>query len=247
MSEKGFFHELGRTLGDFLVPRRCPFCGALLSRGETMCPRCADTLPYTEDRAVRTGPFGRCAAPLWYEGRVREAILAFKFKGKMGGLDCFGQLMAQCAAEEFGGEFDAVTWVPVSRLRRGRRRYDQSRLLAASLCVDWHTVPVETLRKIVDNPPQSGLTDAAARRANVLGVYEAVDRATVAGKRWLLVDDIVTSGATLSECVRVLREAGAADVVCLTLADAGDRGKKQRPICKHTVTNGKNRENSIAK
>ncbi len=172
MSEKGFLSGLNRAIGDFLMPRRCPFCGALPGRGETMCARCRNTLPYTEGRALRKGPFGRCAAPLWYEGSVREAILAFKFKGKMGGLDCFGQLMAQCAAEEFGGEFDAVTWVPVSRKRLGKRRYDQSRLLAASLCVDWHTVPVETLRKNVDNPPQSGLTDAAARRANVLGVYE---------------------------------------------------------------------------
>ena len=226
MSEKGFFSGLSRAVGDFLAPRRCPFCGALISRGELLCARCADTLPYTEGRALRTGPFGRCAAPLWYEGSVREAILAFKFKGRMGGLDCFGQLMARCAAEEFGGEFDAVTWVPVSRKRQGRRHFDQSRLLAASLCVDWHTVPVATLRKIVDNPPQSGLGEAAARRANVLGVYEPVDRSVIAGKRWLLVDDIVTSGATLSECVRVLMEAGAADVVCLTLADAGDRGKK---------------------
>ena len=226
MSGTGFFSGLSRAIGDFLAPRRCPFCGALISRGELLCARCAATLPYTEGRAVRTGPFGRCAAPLWYEGRARDAILAFKFKGRMGGLDCFGQMMARCAAEEFGGEFDAITWVPVSGKRLGKRRFDQSRLLAASLCVDWHTVPVPTLRKIVDNPPQSGIAEAAARRANVLGVYEPTDRAVIAGRRWLLVDDIVTSGATLSECVRVLREAGAADVVCLTLARAaGDREK----------------------
>ena len=91
------------------------------------------------------------------------------------------------------------------------------RLLAASLCVDWHVAPVETLRKAVDNPAQSGLTDAEHRRANVLGVYEALPE-NVRDKRLLLIDDIVTTGSTLTECVRVLREAGAADVVCLTLA-----------------------------
>ena len=90
-------------------------------------------------------------------------------------------------------------------------------LLAASLCVDWHVAPVETLRKAVDNPAQSGLTDAEHRRANVLGVYEALPE-NVRDKRLLLIDDIVTTGSTLTECVRVLREAGAADVVCLTLA-----------------------------
>ena len=83
--------------------------------------------------------------------------------------------------------------------------------------------PQETLRKITDNPPQSGLDDSAARRANVLNVYEAVEPAAIRGKRFLLIDDILTTGATLSECVRILREAGAADVVCLTLAMVRDK------------------------
>ena len=61
--------------------------------------------------------FARCAAPFYYEGPVRQAILNFKFRGKVGALECFGSLMAQCAAEHFSGEFDAITWVPVSKKR----------------------------------------------------------------------------------------------------------------------------------
>lgn len=209
--------EIGKSLGEFFFPRRCPFCGGATG-GELMCQKCRDTLPVTEGHALQKGTFGRCASPLWYEGGVRRAILNYKFKGRLGALDCFGQLMAQCAAEELGGEFDAVTWVPISKKRLRKRHFDQSRYLAASLCVDWHVTPVETLRKTVDNPPQSGTADRAKRRANVLGVYEAVDPEKIAGKRWLLVDDVITTGATLTECVRVLKEAGAADVVCLTLA-----------------------------
>ena len=87
--------------------------------------------------------------------------------------------MADCAARWYSGEFDTVTWVPVSRKRLRQRGFDQSRLLAASLCVDWHVAPVETLRKAVDNPAQSGLTDAEHRRANVLGVYEALPENSV--------------------------------------------------------------------
>ena len=155
---------------------------------------------------------------------MREAILAFKFKGRLEALECFGSLMAQTAAETFSGEFDAVTWVPVSRRRLRKRGYDQARYLCASLCVDWHTEPQETLRKVRDNPAQSGLEDAAARRANVLGVYEAVKPEEIAGKRFLLVDDICTTGATLGECVRVLKAAGAAEVVCLTLAVTREDG-----------------------
>ena len=149
---------------------------------------------------------------------MRKAILDYKFKGRLGGLDCFGSMMAATAAEAYSGEFDAVTWVPVSKKRLRKRGFDQARYLTASLCVDWHTAPLETLRKITDNPPQSGIDDAAARRANVLGVYEAVSPEQFAGKRLLLVDDICTTGATLGECARALKEAGAADVMCLTLA-----------------------------
>lgn len=209
-------NRLNRQAMDFFFPRHCPFCGRVVGK-ELLCTECGKKLPYTREQAVSRGSYGRCAAPLYYEDAVREAILNYKFQGKTGGLDCFGMLMAQCAAEEYMDCFDTVTWVPVSRRRLRKRGFDQSRMLAASLCVDWHTQPVETLRKTEDNPPQSGLEDAAARRANVLGVYEAVPE-NVCGRRLLLVDDILTTGATLTECVRVLREAGAADVVCLTLA-----------------------------
>ena len=71
--------------------------------------------------------------------------------------------------------------------------------------------------RVSSAPSFSPAEEAAARRANVLGVYEALPE-NVRDKRLLLIDDIVTTGSTLTECVRVLREAGAADVVCLTLA-----------------------------
>ena len=67
---------------------------------------------------------------------------------------------------------------------------------------------------------QSGLSDDAARRANVLGAYAAVDPELVEGRRVLLIDDVITTGATISECARILRTVGAKEVVCATLARA---------------------------
>lgn len=215
----GFNDELNKITDNLLgvfFPRKCPFCGKLTGK-TLLCETCGAALPWCEE--VRQGAdFGRCTAPLYYEGQVRDAILAFKFKAKLGGLDAFGRLMAQTAAERYSGEFDAITWVPVSKKRLKKRGFDQARYLTASMCVDWHVAPLETLRKMTDNPPQSGLEDAAARRANVLGVYEAVSPEQFAGKRLLLVDDICTTGSTLGECARVLKAAGAAEVLCLTLA-----------------------------
>ena len=210
-------NKLSRGILDFFFPRRCPFCGAVAGK-ELLCKKCLRSLPFTGEHAVREGTFGRCAAPLYYEDRVREAILQFKFKAKLGGMSCFGMLMAECAAEHYSGAFDAITWVPVSKKRLKKRGFDQTRYLTNSMCVDWHVAPIETLRKVTDNPPQSTLETEEQRRANVLGVYEAVNAEQFRGKRLLLVDDILTTGATLSECVRVLKEAGAGEVMCLTLA-----------------------------
>ena len=92
---------------NFFFPRRCPFCGAVVGR-ELVCAKCEKELPFTEGQALREGPYGQCAAPLYYEGAVREALLLYKFHGKTGGLDYFGSLMAQCAAEEYSGCFDTT-------------------------------------------------------------------------------------------------------------------------------------------
>ena len=202
---------------DILFPPKCPFCGRVLDH-PGVCLACEEDLPWTVGaEALRTGPGGlRCAAPLWYEGLARDGILRFKFSGASGAARPLGALIAQCAAEQFSGAFDTVTWVPVSRQRLRKRGYDQAQLLAQAACRAWDTRPVALLEKTVDNPAQSGLQEAAARRANVLGAYTASPAA--AGKHILLIDDICTTGATLVECIRTLREAGAADVICAALA-----------------------------
>lgn len=204
---------------DLFFPPKCPFCGKVLDHAG-ICPACEKALPWTEEGAgLRELPGGlQCAAPLWYEGKVREGLLRFKFQGARAAAGPLGELVARCAAERFSGAFDVVTWVPVSRRRLRSRGYDQARLLAESACRLWEVRPEQLLQKITDNPAQSGLTEEAARRANVLGVYEAAEPERIQGYRILLVDDICTTGATLGECVRVLREAGAADVVCAAAA-----------------------------
>lgn len=210
---------------DLLFPPRCPFCGKVQTRSG-VCPRCAPLLSYTgEKEVVREDSGGlRCAAPLWYEGAAREGILRFKFQGSRSAAAVFGALLARCAAEEFGGEFDTVTWVPVSRKRLRRRGFDQARLLAEEACRHWDTAPERLLVKIADNPAQSTIRGGLpARRANVLGVYETVPGTELTGKRILLIDDVCTSGATLRECVRVLTEAGAGSVVCAALAHAREK------------------------
>lgn len=204
---------------DLLFPPKCPFCARVLDR-PGVCGKCESSLPWTaEEDSLWELPDGLwCAAPLWYEDAARRGLLRFKFQGAAGAGEALGALVAQCAAERLSGAFDTVTWVPVSRKRLRQRGYDQAELLARAACRRWDTAPVRLLEKIRDNPAQSGLGEAAARRENVRDVYRAAEPGDVRGRRVLLVDDICTTGATLRECAAVLRTAGAAEVVCTVVA-----------------------------
>lgn len=117
-------------------------------------------------------------------------------------------------------DWDILSWVPISRLRRLRRGFDQSQLIAEAVAAELGISPVQTLCKVRNTKPQSGLGDAAHRRANILGAYEAVDPTLWKDKRILLVDDIVTTGATASECAKTLLLAGAKEVKLATVAVA---------------------------
>lgn len=206
----------GRVL-DLFFPPKCPFCARVGVRG--VCPECEGKLPRMET-ALREGTgFGRCAVPLKYEGMARDALLRFKFRGVQSAAEGLGSLLAQCAAEELGGEFDTVTWAPVSKKRRKERGYDQAELLARAAAEVWESKSVRLLNKHRDTPPQSGL-GAEERRGNVIGIYEPVDPSRIENARILLIDDIITTGSTLGECVRVLKEAGAKSVVCACVASA---------------------------
>ena len=110
--------------------------------------------------------------------------------------------------------------------RRRERGFDQSERLCMVIARELG-LPVERLlQKTRHTKRQSELNDASMRAANASGAYSVVDPAKVAGRRILLIDDIVTTGATLAECSRVLRTAGAESVVCAVLAAA--RSDKER-------------------
>lgn len=215
---------------DLLFPPRCVFCGKLLRNGEDngLCAACQSELPWIVGQVAEQKPefISLCVSPLWYQGEVRESIHRYKFSGRSGYAPFYGRLVAQCVQDHLAGRFDLITWVPLSKERLKVRGYDQAMLLAQAVAKELGNTAVGMLRKMRNTDAQSGLTDASARKANVMGTYEVVDPALVEGKRILLIDDVVTTGSTLSECAGILCIHGAADVVCATLARA--RGNKKK-------------------
>lgn len=206
------------AIWDLLFPRKCAFCHRLTQNQAAVCPRCLEKLPYTKNAARQDFPnLIGCYAPLFYVDTVRQSLLRYKFGGLRMYAPVYGEFLAKCI-DENRISCDSITWVPLSKARLRSRGYDQARLLAEDLAKRL-SVPCEpVLRKIRNNPRQSSAGGAENRRRNVKGVYALTPQASVYGKRILLIDDIVTTGATLSECAGVMRSSGAAGVVALTLA-----------------------------
>lgn len=209
---------------DILFPPRCVFCRRVLKIGsELICGDCRTHLPFTENGGGKTGDFfSECGAPLYYEGCVRDSLLRFKFKDASGYSKTYGKLLAEFIRSSYAGRYDMISWVPLSPGRLRERGYDQAMLLALDTALELGDVAVCTLEKPVDAAKQSTVGAAEKRRANVSGVYRVTDPELVKGKRILLIDDIVTTGATLSECARTLLDAGAAEVLCAAVAATRD-------------------------
>lgn len=214
--------KLLRWLLDLLYPPKCPFCGRILERGEEgWCASCQEELPWTgPGDAKRVECCDACLSPLWYRDGVREGMHRYKFGGGRGHAALFGTLMAQCLRDRWEEPADLITWAPLYPKRRRERGYDQAELLARRVG-ELTGLPVErTLEKIRATAVQSQSGEDEARKTNVQGAYRGLSGLDLTGRRVVLIDDVATSGATLSECAAELRKAGASAVVGLTFARA---------------------------
>jgi ComF family protein len=153
-----------------------------------------------------------------YGGRLRDAIRAVKYRGHRSAASALGVLLAEGAPSEVAAGISAVVPVPLYPGRLATRGFNQADLLARPLAsrLDVPCPPL-ALRRVRQELAQAGL-GARNRRANVHGAF--VPGGTRVHGRVLLVDDVFSTGATVAECARALRGAGAEEVAVLTLARA---------------------------
>ena len=183
-------------------PQRCACCGRVIVPSALFCPECLAALPKTVYERSAVGGF-LCSAALLYEEPYSTALKRFKFHSK--------------PRERFAGkDFDAVTCVPMTRLAVFKRGYNQSEELARA-CAKLMALPFEpVLEKYRSNAPQRTL-NRSQRAKNVRGVFRIRKSHSVTGKRYLLIDDVITTGSTLGECARVLKTGGCSEVCCAVL------------------------------
>ena len=225
---------LGVALLDLLYPPRCVACGESLgaSTEEPFCPVCAgavDPVPRGCGRCGLAGPaalcgacladppaFTACRAGALFGGPVADAVHALKYLDRPALARPLGAWLARTVALPADA---ALVSVPLGRKRRLARGYDQAALLGRSLGRTSSLPYLPTaLVRVRETPPQVGRT-RAARLRNVRGAFLA-DPAVVQGRRIVLVDDVVTTGATADACAAALLAGGARSVEVVALARA---------------------------
>ena len=209
------FHKLIALL----FPPRCVLCKELLGKEETdFCHNCRKNAPEMGKSNFQLSFVAGWTGVWYYKDTVRGSLLRYKFAGRRSYAHAYGRVLAMKLQKEGLDDFDILTFVPIAPLRRFGRGYDQVELLADRVGEELGVKAVRTLRKIRNTPPQSGIKDISRRRANVLGAYRARNPEQLRDKRILLLDDVITTGATASECARVLLTAGAREVYCAAVA-----------------------------
>lgn len=191
-----------------LLVTRCPACG---TPGPAPCDRCASELRRAPSLACPPG-LDALHAVLAYEGVGRELVARLKYRNARA---VVGGLAAAMAALVAGSveRFDAVTWAPTSVARRRARGFDQAEVLARRVARQLGVPAVALLRR-AHGPPQTGRAAAERRR----GPEFVPARSARPPDRVLVVDDVVTTGATLTAAARTLRRGGATTVVGLAAA-----------------------------
>jgi ComF family protein len=224
---------------DMLLPPRCLSCGASVGSAGTLCASCWGAIGFLGEPccaccgapfefalsgaavcgacARRQPPFARARAAMRYDEASRKLILAFKHGDRLHLAPALGVWLRRAGAGLIA-EADVIVPVPLHWTRLFARRYNQAAVLAQALRppggpplgADW------LIRR--RRTPSQGKRNAAARERNLKGAFALQPGRSVKGKRVLLIDDVFTTGATVGECARVLRRAGASAVDVLTLA-----------------------------
>jgi ComF family protein len=206
--------ELGGAALDLLYPPRCLTCDALAA---PFCAACAARIERVSGDGHAPAGVTEIRSLGYHRGPLRKAVLRLKFQRKVALADALAPLLAAELREVLAEwEPHGLVAVPLHWSRRLERGFNQSELLAAAVgrLVDLPALPV--LVRTRRTPPQVGRS-REARATNLRGAFALAHPGAVRGQRLILLDDVRTTGATLAECARTLREGGAEEVFALTV------------------------------
>jgi len=213
---------IAKNLVNLVYPPHCASCGKGLSPMDEfgVCGFCIGQVRRNPKPHLARQGFDRAYSALLYEDVLKELIHAFKYKRRISLSKLFARLLTEFIDNnpDIIEHIDLVTFVPLHNSRLREREFNQSKLLASKISDGFKIPLADTLDKIRSTRNQNELS-RTERLVNLKGAFR-IRRGgdTVRGRHILLVDDVLTTGATLNECARVLKAAGTIEVRCLTLA-----------------------------
>ena len=221
--------KLFTLINHLLFPEKCVLCGQILRKEQLdLCSKCRIDQPECAVSREKY-PYLDSWIALWdYRDNVRRSLLKYKFYGRRNYAAAYGRLLSMKLLREDRTGVDLITWIPISQKRLKKRGFDQVELLVLKVSQELQIPAMALLWKKRDNPQQSRIVGNAQRRANVLGAYEAIHRESIQGKSILLLDDILTTGATAGECARILLEAGAKEIHFAAVAAANKKNQDRK-------------------
>ena len=219
---------MGSWFSDLFYPRKCVFCGKLLKNEELdLCQDCESRLPAFSNSKIKLSFLAQWTGLWYYKDAVRDSILRFKFRRCRGYAHTYGVLLARKLQEPEYAQWDVLCWIPISGIRKWFRGFDQTELIGQVISRELGIPLTPVVKKIRHTKPQSTMGSLPHRKANILGAFQVIDPVSIRDKRILLLDDIITTGATAGECARVLLTAGAKEVDCAFVAAAKEQPKQQ--------------------
>ena len=207
---------------NYVYPKVCGFCNKIISE-EYTCKNCQEKLKYmyeSERQLVSVNKyFDILICAYKYKGIIRSKILQYEFKNKKYLYTTLSQRLIELL-NMYSNEIDIIIPVPIHFMRAFNRGYNQSFLIARFIAQKMDKeLKNNILKKVRNNKPQSLLT-ANKRKNNVYNAYKLIRADAIKGKTILLIDDIYTTGATVNECSKVLKENGAKKIIVATVAKA---------------------------
>ena len=212
---------LSETLSYIIFPTLCPICDEIIDKHDVICTKCIKKIFRKDFYPEPPAPIKKIMRITKYREGIRELLLPIKFEKSLQTLPTMKKILEIASLDEqvknFLKNVDVAVFVPLHEERLKERGYNQVELIFSDWLIE-KNIPVENILLRTKKTPNLFNLTPDERKKVIEGAFETVDGVNISGKNILIVDDIFTTGATVTECAKILKKIDAAQIYVLALA-----------------------------
>lgn len=219
MSNSAFFITIKNILDhgmDYVFPR---FCVSCKKEGVWICEECFNKIEICAEQTQPSDSLDALFSSSYYADKTTQKLIrTFKYTYIADISTILYRIIKKSNADSFIAQSDIITFVPLHFIKRNQRGFNQAECIAKHIADDMRTPLIKTLSRTKNTRPQSKITAQNKRKNNLKNAFKCARNVKISGNNILLIDDIYTSGATMHECAKILKENGAKKVYGLVIA-----------------------------